>query len=77
MPDKRFFRLKVPKICLSTKILAARFCMDKVDFFRKVREGYLRLAEQFDTNFLIINAEEDLKQNLQRICTWLKVDNSK
>ena len=43
----------------------------------KVREGYLRLAEQFDNNFLIINAEEDLKQNLQRICTWLKVDNSK
>ena len=66
-----------PKISLSRQKVADRIGSDKVDFFNKVREGYLRLAEQFDNNFLIINAEEDLKQNLQRICTWLKVDNSK
>ena len=65
-----------PKISLSRQKIADRIGSDKVDFFNKVREGYLRLAEQFDNNFLIINAEEDLKQNLQRICTWLKVDNS-
>ena len=66
-----------PKISLSRQKIADRIGSDKVDFFNKVREGYLRLAEQFDNNFLIINAEEDLNQNLQRICTWLKVDNSK
>ena len=66
-----------PKISLSRQKVADRIGSDKVDFFNKVREGYLRLAEQFDKNFLIINAEEDLKQNLQKICTWLKVDNSK
>ena len=66
-----------PKISLSRQKIADRIGSDKVDFFNKVREGYLRLAEQFDNNFLIINAEEDLKQNLQRICKWLKVDNSK
>ena len=66
-----------PKISLSRQKIADRIGSDKVDFFNKVREGYLRLAEQFDNNFLIINAEEDLKQNLQTICTWLKVDNSK
>ena len=66
-----------PKISLSRQKIADRIGSDKVDFFNKVREGYLRLAEQFDNNFLIINAEEDLKQNLQRICTRLKVDNSK
>ncbi len=66
-----------PKISLSRQKIADRIGSDKVDFFNKVREGYLRLAEQFDNNFLIINAEENLKQNLQRICTWLKVDNSK
>ena len=66
-----------PKISLSRQKIADRIGSDKVDFFNKVREGYLRLAEQFDNNFLIINAEEDLKQNLQRICTWLKVDHSK
>ena len=66
-----------PKISLSRQKIADRIGSDKVDFFNNVREGYLRLAEQFDNNFLIINAEEDLKQNLQRICTWLKVDNSK
>ena len=66
-----------PKIALSRQKIADRIGSDKVDFFNKVREGYLRLAEQFDKNFLIINAEEDLKLNLQKICTWLKVDNSK
>ena len=65
-----------PKISLSRQKVADRIGSDKVDFFNKVREGYLRLADEFDTNFLIINAEEDLELNLKRICTWLKVDNS-
>ena len=66
-----------PKISLSRQKIADRIGSDKVDFFNKVREGYLRLADEFDNNFLIINAEEDLELNLKRICTWLKVDNSK
>ncbi len=66
-----------PKISLSRQKVADRIGSDKVDFFNKVREGYLRLADEFDNNFLIINAEEDLELNLKKICTWLKVDNSK
>ena len=66
-----------PKISLSRQRVADRIGSDKVDFFKKVREGYLRLAEEFENNFLIINAEEDLSDNLQKICTWLKVENSK
>ena len=66
-----------PKISLSRQKVADRIGSDKVDFFNKVREGYLRLADEFDNNFLIINAEEDLELNLKRICTWFKVDNSK
>jgi len=66
-----------PKISLSRQKVADRIGSDKVDFFNKVREGYLRLADEFDNNFLIINAEEDLELNLKRICTWLKIDNSK
>ena len=66
-----------PKISLSRQKVADRIGSDKVDFFNKVREGYLRLADEFENNFLIINAEEDLELNLKKICTWLKVDNSK
>ena len=66
-----------PKISLSRQKVADRIGSDKVDFFNKVREGYLRLADEFDNNFLIINAEKDLELNLKRICTWLKVDNPK
>jgi dTMP kinase len=66
-----------PKISLSRQKVADRIGSDKVDFFNKVREGYLRLADEFENNFLIINAEEDLELNLKSICTWLKVDNSK
>ena len=49
-----------PTISLSRQRVADRIGSDKVDFFKKVREGYLRLAEEFENNFLIINAEEDL-----------------
>ena len=66
-----------PTISLSRQRVADRIGSDKVDFFKKVREGYLRLAEEFENNFLIINAEEDLSDNLQKICMWLKVENSK
>jgi len=66
-----------PKISLSRQKVADRIGSDKVDFFNKVREGYLRLADEFENNFLIINAEDDLELNMKRICTWLKVDNSK
>ena len=66
-----------PKISLSRQKVADRIGSDKVDFFNRVREGYLRLADEFDNIFLIINAEEDLEQNLKKICTWLKIDNSK
>lgn len=66
-----------PTISLSRQRVADRIGSDKVDFFKKVREGYLRLAEEFENDFLIINAEEDLSDNLQKICTWLKVENSK
>ena len=66
-----------PTISLSRQKVADRIGSDKVGFFNKVREGYLRLADEFDNNFLIINAEEDLDQNLKKICTWLEIDNSK
>ena len=66
-----------PTISLSRQKVADRIGSDKVDFFNRVREGYLRLADEFDNNFLIINAEEDLDQNLKKICTWLEIDNSK
>ena len=66
-----------PTISLSRQRVADRIGSDKVDFFKKVREGYLRLAEEFENSFLIINAEEDLSDNLQKICMWLKVENSK
>ena len=66
-----------PAISLSRQRVADRIGSDKVDFFKKVREGYLRLAEEFENDFLIINAEEDLSDNLQKICMWLKVENSK
>ena len=65
-----------PTISLSRQRVADRIGSDKVDFFKKVREGYLRLAEEFENNFLIINAEEDLSDNMQKICTWLKVEHS-
>ena len=56
-----------PTISLSRQRVADRIGSDKVDFFKKVREGYLRLAEEYENNFMIINAEEDMNENVQKI----------
>ena len=49
----------------------------KIEFFQKVRKGYLKLAEEFNDSFLILNAEDNIEVNIKAICNWLEIDNSK
>ena len=66
-----------PEVSLSRQQVADRIGSDKVEFFQKVRKGYLKLAEEFKDSFLILNAENDIDVNIEAICNWLEIDNSK
>ena len=66
-----------PEVSLSRQQVADRIGSDKVEFFQKVRTGYLKLAEEFKDSFLILNAENNIEVNIEAICNWLEIDNSK
>ena len=66
-----------PEVSLSRQQVADRIGSDKVEFFQKVRNGYLKLAEEFKDSFLILNAENNIDVNIEAICNWLEIDNSK
>ena len=46
----------------------------ELDFFKKVREGYLELSEKFNEKFLVIDATLDLTDNSKIIYKWLELD---
>ena len=66
-----------PEVSLSRQQVADRIGSDKIEFFQKVRKGYLKLAEEFNGSFLILNAEDNIEVNIKAICNWLEIDNSK
>ena len=66
-----------PEVSLSRQQVADRIGSDKVEFFQKVRKGYLKLVEEFNDSFLILNAENNIEVNIEAICNWLEIDNSK
>ena len=66
-----------PEVSLSRQQVADRIGSDKIEFFQKVRIGYLKLAEEFKDSFLILNAENNIEVNIEAICNWLEIDNSK
>lgn len=63
-----------PDIALARQEVADRIGSDKLEFFTSVREGYLRIAEEFENKFLIINAEEEVEEILKQTCHWLGVE---
>ena len=65
-----------PKISLSRQKIADRIGSGEVDFFQKVRLGYLKLADEFESQFLVLNASKSIDENVNSICNWLEIDNS-
>ena len=46
----------------------------KIEFFQRIREGYLRLSNEFLENFLVLDAENSLEENLFMVRDWLGID---
>ena len=63
-----------PEIALARQEVADRIGSDKLEFFTSVREGYLRIAKEFEDKFLIVNAEEEIEEILKQTCHWLGVE---
>ena len=63
-----------PEVSLKRQKINDRIGSSELDFFKKVREGYLQLSEKFNENFLVIDATLDLTDNLKTIYKWLEPD---
>ena len=65
-----------PEISLSRQKVADRIGSDEVSFFKKVREGYLQLAQDFNNKFLVIDAEDSQQNNFRAVSEWLGLEES-
>ena len=63
-----------PEVSLKRQKINDRIGSSELDFFKKVKEGYLQLSEKFNENFLVIDATLDLTDNLKTIYKWLELD---
>ena len=63
-----------PEVSLKRQKINDRIGSSELDFFKKVREGYLQLSEKFNENFLVVDATLDLTENLKTIYKWLELD---
>ena len=66
-----------PEVSLSRQQVADRIGSDKIEFFQRIREGYLRLSNEFLENFLVLDAENSLEENLFMVRDWLGIDKAK
>ena len=65
-----------PKVSLSRQKVADRIGSGEISFFNKVRDGYLKLAEDFSDKFLVLNAEDSQQQNFKKASEWLDLAKS-
>ena len=63
-----------PEISLRRQKVNDRIGSSDIDFFKKVKDGYLELAEKFEDDFLVLDATQDFEFNTKIIYEWLDVD---
>ena len=63
-----------PEISLKRQKVNDRIGSSDIDFFKKVKAGYLELAEKFKDDFLVLDATQDFEFNTKIIYEWLNVD---
>ena len=63
-----------PALSLKRQKINDRIGSSELDFFKKVREGYLQLSEKFSENFFVVDATLDLIENSKTIYKWLELD---
>ena len=66
-----------PKVALARQAIADRIGSDKIEFFEKVRAGYLEIAKKNSSIFLVLDGESSIEHNLFEINNWLNIEDTK
>jgi len=66
-----------PKVALARQAIADRIGSDKIEFFEKVRAGYLEIAKKNSSIFLVLDGESSIDHNLFEINNWLNFEDTK
>ena len=72
-PEKVIFLDIDPELSLKRQKVNDRIGSSDLDFFKKVREGYLNLADKFDDKFLVLDATQNIEVNTKILYEWLDV----
>ena len=70
-PDKvLLLNLSIEKV-KERQIVADRIGSSSLDFFQKVQDAYLKLAEENGDSYLVLDGEEEISKNINLTLTWL------
>ena len=70
-PDKvLLLNLSIEKV-RERQIVADRIGSSSLDFFQKVQDAYLKLAEENGDSYLVLDGEEEISKNINLTLAWL------
>ena len=70
-PDKvLLLNLSIEKV-KERQIVADRIGSSSLDFFQKVQDAYLKLAEENGDSYLVLDGEEEISKNINLALAWL------
>ena len=70
-PDKvLLLNLSIEKV-KERQIVADRIGSSSLDFFQKVQDAYLKLAEENGDSYLVLDGEEEISKNINLTLAWL------
>ena len=70
-PDKvLLLNLSIEKV-RERQIVADRIGSSSLDFFQKVQDAYLKLAEENGDSYLVLDGEEEISKNINLTLSWL------
>ena len=70
-PDKvLLLNLSIEKV-KERQIVADRIGSSSLDFFQKVQDAYLKLAEENGDSYLVLDGEEEVSKNINLTLAWL------
>ncbi|MEC7819805.1 MAG: dTMP kinase [Actinomycetota bacterium] len=70
-PDKvLLLNLSIEKV-KERQIVADRIGSSSLDFFQRVQDAYLKLAEENGDSYLVLDGEEEISKNINLTLAWL------
>ena len=72
-PDKVILlNLPVEKV-KERQVVADRIGSSDIEFFNKVQNAYLKIANENKNSYLVLDAEQEINQNIETTLDWLEL----